>query len=195
MKHRLWAMLVLASWAQANEGERRQPELSPDSIVVSVGGMVGGKQQIHQITLTMPAPPALDEEGEDRPPARSGGKIDLNSSVVAPENFERWLFPDEHTEEARQRHLNNILWAKIQNISPHKLTGPQRVKLELAGKGDIKRFFDQVRDRRRAFEIDRKRFNTGLTALRRLDALLLIYQEGPFGDGSLFAKTLRRINQ
>ena len=114
--------------------------------------------------------------------------------MVERENFERWLFADEQTEGARQSHLDDLLRAKIENAyREHNLTWPQRAKLQLAGRGDIKRFFDQVADKRNAFEIERKTFDTGLAALRRLDPLVQIYQQGPFGDGSLFAKTLHRI--
>ena len=76
----------------------------------------------------------------------------------------------------------------------YKLTDPQVAKLRLAGRGDIKRFFDEVRNRRDEFEIARKTFNSGLAALRRLDELSPSYREGPFGSGSLFAKTLQKIN-
>jgi hypothetical protein len=74
------------------------------------------------------------------------------------------------------------------------LTEADRAKLRVAGRGDIKRFFDQVEDRRRDFEVDRRPFKTGLVALRRLEPLSRLYQDGPFGDSSLFAKTLRKIN-
>ena len=69
-----------------------------------------------------------------------------------------------------------------------------RAKLRLAGRGDIKRFFDEVQRRRDDFESDRKTFKTGLPALRRLDELSPTYRHGPFGVGSLFAKTLQKIN-
>ena len=70
----------------------------------------------------------------------------------------------------------------------------QRAKLRLAGRGDIKRFFDVVQNRRNAFEIARKDFQSGLWALQRLDAVAKNYREGPFRAGSLFAKTLQKID-
>ena len=76
----------------------------------------------------------------------------------------------------------------------HKLTDSQRTKLRLAGRGDIKCLFDQVEDRRRDFEKDGHNFRAGLAALQRLDPLTQVYREGPFGDGSLFSKTLFKIN-
>jgi hypothetical protein len=42
--------------------------------------------------------------------------------------------------------------------------------------------------------MERKTFRTGLNALRRLGELSPIYRDGPFGSGSLFAKTLFKIN-
>jgi hypothetical protein len=75
-----------------------------------------------------------------------------------------------------------------------KLTDSQRAKLRLAGRGDIKRFFDAVEDKRREFERDRHSLRTGLEALRRLEPLSQVFNEGPFGDGSLFAKTLNGMN-
>jgi hypothetical protein len=76
----------------------------------------------------------------------------------------------------------------------HHLTESKRAKLRLAGRGDIKRFFDQVEDRRQQFETDRQSFRTGLADLQRLEPLTQVYRDGPFGDGSLSAKTLSRFH-
>lgn len=122
---------------------------------------------------------------------RPVGRIDLNAAVVDPENFDRWLFGDEQSDGERKRHLENLLRARIEVVV--WLTESQRSKLRLAGRGDIKRFFDEVEDRRSRFEIDRRRFKTGRAALMQLDRLSQTYEKGPFGDGSLFAKTLQRI--
>jgi hypothetical protein len=112
------------------------------------------------------------------------------------ENLDRWQFADEASERTRQRHVEDILRAKIEAAArKHRLDARQRAKLRVAGRGDIKRFFDQVEDRRRDFEKERRSFRSGLAALRRLDPLTPIYQQGPFGDDSLFAKTLHRINE
>jgi hypothetical protein len=70
------------------------------------------------------------------------------------------------------------------------LAGPPRGS---RGKGDIKRFFDQVEDHRARFEIARRSFQTGLAALQRLEDLSQTFRTGPFGEGSLFARALRKI--
>jgi hypothetical protein len=115
--------------------------------------------------------------------------------VVERENFDRWLFDDGRSEQGRQQHLEDILDAKVELAGlVYKLNGPQREKLRVAGRGDIKRFFDQVADRRREFEIERRGFQSGRAALVRLAPLSQTYQQGPFGAGSLFTKTLRKIH-
>jgi hypothetical protein len=113
--------------------------------------------------------------------------------VVEPENFDLWLVGEDSAARP-ERHLEEILLTSIRDAArEHDLNAGQRRKLQLAGRGDIKRFFDRVEDRRRGFETERQRFQTGLAALQRLNDLSEIYHKGPFGDGSLFAKTLRKI--
>jgi hypothetical protein len=90
----------------------------------------------------------------------------------------------------RTRHRNVEIAAR-----EHKLTERYRLKLRIAERGDIKRFFDQVETQKHAFEIARRRFKTGVAALRGLDSLSRLDQEGPFGDGSLFSKTLQKIKK
>ena len=195
MQNQLLAMLILTSWAQVKRDERRLPEPPVDSMVIHIGVRTGGNQQIRKITVTMPAPPAPADENDEHRPALPMMHFNINSAVVERENFDRWLFEDGRPEGERQKHLEEILQAKVNATARvHQLTQPQRAKLRLAGRGDIKRFFDQVQERRSAFEIDRKSFRTGHQALRRLEPLTQLYQEGPFGDGSLYAKTLHKIN-
>ena len=110
------------------------------------------------------------------------------------ENFDRWFFGDRNNETGRWNHLEDRLFVKIRAAArTHMLTESQQAKLRLAGKGDIKRFFDQVDDERSSFEIDRMSLDTGKAALRRIKPLEDAYDQGPFGDASLFDKLLHRI--
>jgi hypothetical protein len=154
---------------------------------------LGGNRQVREIALEIPAPPAPAEEDDEPRPAKLAVRLNINTAVVGRENFDRWLY-GEPSEGRPQRHLNDILLTKVRTAArEHDLTDAQRAKLHLAGKGDIKRFFDRVEDRRRGFEKDRQRFQTGLAALQGLDDLSRIYEGGPFDGGSLFAKTLQKI--
>jgi hypothetical protein len=153
---------------------------------------IGQERQIRAITVERPVP---HDEGDGPPPDRPAMRLDLNTAVVDRENFDRWVFVDGRSEPERRKYLEEILRSKVELAAVlHDLNATQRAKLRLAGRGDIKRFFDQVEDRRNAFEIERRTFKTGYPALQRLVSLSQVYQEGPFDDGSLFAKTLHKID-
>lgn len=194
MQIHLVTLLVLTFSAQAKKDPRPipAPPLASDVVLSRFAPNSG----VHTVSLVHPAPPTpADEEGEQPPLPLASLPGRLNMMVVERENFDRWLFANEHTEGERWTHLDEILEAKVGVAGKeHKLTDRQRAKLKLAGRGDIKRFFDRVEENRIDFEAQRQTYRTGRAALLGLDPLLQVYREGPFGDGSLFAKTLRRIN-
>ena len=200
MPIRLFAMLLLASSAQQEEHQRRLPRAASDVGVVYVQiGLTGENPQFREIRLEIPSPPALAEE-EDEPPLarpvrrlRQVRRLELKKAVVERENFDRWLY-GEQSEVEPKRHLEEVLSTKVRTeVRKHGLTDSQRAKLVLAGRGDIKRFFDAVEVRRRFFEMNRHKFMFAQEILCGLLPLSQIYRDGPFGEGSLFAKTLRRI--
>jgi hypothetical protein len=199
MTYQLIASLLLASWAQQGGDRRPFPEAPRHRRVVGVAvrdNRLGGNRGIREITVAAPAPAVPADEDDDEQPTRLVvERLNIAVMEVERENFDRWLFDDGRPEGERQGHLEAILQSTIERAArAHRLTEAQRAKLRLAGRGDIKRFFDQVEERRSAFEIDRRSFRTGHAALQRLGDLSQIYHEGPFGNGSLFVKTLRRIN-
>jgi hypothetical protein len=195
MRARIFAMLILAACVPARGQQGPPPGPERDRQVISVGVM-GGDRKVHQVSISVPAPPAPDDEDEGQPRPRPVVRIDIQNAVLEPESFDRWLFGDEASGRAPQRHLEDLLRIKIESVAARRrMTGAQREKLRLAGRGDIKRFFDQVEGRRKDFEKERRSFRSGLAALRRLDAMAPLYHDGPFGDGSLFAKMLRRIEE
>lgn len=193
MRNRLFVLLVLISSARAS-GQQDPPAAPARDRQVMTVGVMGGDRKVRRISVSVPAPPAPDDEDEEIPRPRPVVRLNINNAVLEPESFDQWLFGEEPTERARRRRLDDLLRIQIDIVAKrHRLTGAEREKLRLAGRGDIKRFFDRVEEQRRAFEKERQSFRTGLAALRRLDVLVPIYHDGPFGDGSLFAKTLRRI--
>jgi hypothetical protein len=127
--------------------------------------------------------------------AQPGRAFALATVVVSRENFDRWVFNDMAPDKERWTHLDKLLSVRINDATrTHKLTNQQQAKLRLAGKGDIKRFFDQVEDARNDFELNRVGFRNGLAALRRLKPVSRDCDLGPFDDGTLFVKTLHKIN-
>jgi hypothetical protein len=168
----------------------------PPQVQVFVGGANGQKS----LTLEQPAPARAEDKDElDGPPEEQLPQpppmpLNLQNAVIGGENFDRWLFGDGVAEVARREHLNSLIWKKVESVSKKQaLTASQESKLWLAGHGDIKRFFDRVEASRREFEVARKNFKVGFHFLSSLDPLCREYEVGPFGNDSLFAKTLRKI--
>lgn len=194
MQSQLVAMLIFTSCNQVTiRGGRLDDEPPRVPRVNTIHFMDRGV--VRELTLEIPAKTAPAGEEADELPAPPVMHINLRTAGLERDNFDRWLFDHEVTERARQKHLEAILDTKIEHSAVvEKLTDPQRAKLRLAGRGDIKRFFDEIQKKRDEFEIERKTFNTGLQAFRRLDELSTSYRDGPFGGGSLFAKTLWKIN-
>jgi hypothetical protein len=192
MSCQILTMLFLAYLAQKKRAESPIPPAPAGTRILHVVVSIAGNAETRQITISTPPPPADDDEA---PVAPRVMRVHIMTSVVEPENFDRWLFADEQSETGRRRRLDEILKTKVKLATlVHHLTELQRAKLQLAGRGDIKRFFDRVEDRRRDFEKDRQSFRTGFAALQRLQPLAQVYRDGPFGDGSLFAKSLSKIN-
>jgi hypothetical protein len=187
MQYPLFAVLVLASSAQVNGDVRPLPEAPRVRYAhVKLAG------DTRQILLEVPkqSAPADEESPLVRPPRHAN----ITTLMLGRVNFDRWLFDDGGDEAVRQRHLDDLLRANVEALAgKYKLSEPQRAKLRLAGRGDIKRFFDNVEERRRDFETDRRDLQAGVAALHRLAPLSQLYRDGPFGDSSLFAKTLRKI--
>ena len=94
-------------------------------------------------------------------------------------------------QESRRSRLDTLLTEKINEATEQrKLNQDQIKKLRLAGTGDIKRFFDRVEEKRADFDKVRKDYNTGMAILNELTTLSADYQTGPFGQGSVYEKTL-----
>ena len=187
----LMTMLVLVAWTRLGDEEAAPAPPAPRPVMI-VSLKVGRDRR--EVSVSWPVPPPQADPDDDATDPRPRGPLNLNTASVEPENFDRWLFADDRSARERLGHLQSLLDTRIELADfVRRLTARDRAKLRLAGKGDIKRFLDLVEDRRNAFEVDRKGWKTGLAALQGLDPITRIYQEGPFGDGSLFAKTLRRI--
>jgi hypothetical protein len=70
------------------------------------------------------------------------------------------------------------------------VTEAQKKKLQLAGRGDIKRFFDRVEETKRKFQTTQNnQFNNIWQEIQPLQTEL---SSGLFGEDSLFAKTVKR---
>jgi hypothetical protein len=152
-----------------------------------------------------------DADAEEEQPARPRHGL-FASDEQFEQWFDRWAFglrPNAAdaragrvsgqvgaAAEARDR-LESQLAAKIRYLDRmYGLTVEQKMKLGLAGKRDIQRFFDstdEIKKRLKEARGDRDQF---VAILNERNREFLVRRQGGdnlFGDGSLLAKTLRRI--
>jgi hypothetical protein len=107
--------------------------------------------------------------------------------------FEQWVFQNWQSTQMARTQLEKLLGLQIDDVDrAGKLTETQRKKVQLAGGGDIKRFFEQVEVVRNKFLLvrkDQQRFNE---IWQDIQPLQMTINTGLFEDGSLFHKTLRK---
>ena len=148
------------------------------------------------VMLEAPAPTVPDDDGEFAfpPPSPPAARPEARPDRLAIDNFDRWIFGEGVGDRAKLRHLDRALVVRLERAGrAYRLDPAHRAKLHLAGRGDIKHFLDRVNRRRTAFDAVRADLGAGIDALQRLDPLRDEFRAGPFGPGSLFAKTLARI--
>jgi hypothetical protein len=133
-----------------------------------------------------------DDEDEVVNPPKPAGAMDF---ALTEANFDSWLFGDIQDGRARRQWLEYRLRVKTTQVaSKHELSPEQIKKLQLAGRGDIKRFFDQVEEMRLRFEELRANIPAGQRFLsNELCPLRTQFQTGSYGNDSLFNKTLQKI--
>ena len=112
--------------------------------------------------------------------------------MIDDSNFEINTFGNLRTADAARAQFNRFFTLQTDEIERAcDLTPAQKGKLLLAARGDMKRFFDRVEEKRKAFQVARtdqqkyQEFFQSLTPIRQAIA------KGLFGDGSLFSKTIR----
>jgi hypothetical protein len=111
--------------------------------------------------------------------------------VVNDVQLDQWVFGGGRNAGWARDRLDTQLTLRIDEIDQAcGVTEDQRKKLRLAGRGDIKRFFDKVEEKRRAFQaVAHDRAKIG-GIFQEIQPLQVAFNAGLFGEGSLFAKTL-----
>jgi hypothetical protein len=154
------------------------------------------------------AVPLTEVEGDDFAPprmlTRTRPAVSLKSARLAAVNFDNWIFGDGMSEEGGRDLLARSLLKQVAvATAKHGLSDAERAKLYQAGQGDLKRFLDRIAGERKGFESARTDGVVGakalmdesavVRALRRIDPLAIEFRQGPFGEGSFFAKVLEKI--
>ena len=112
---------------------------------------------------------------------------------VQENQFEQWVFQNWQSAQAARTQLEKMLGLQIDDVDrAGQLTEAQRKKIQLAGGGDIKRFFEQVEVVRKKFLLVRKDQQKFNEIWQDIQPLQMTINTGLFDDGSLFSKSLRK---
>lgn len=134
---------------------------------------------------------AQDDEVVENVPA---AVPDQNQFMVADENFNQWVFGGRGTEVAVRRRFESMLTVQIESIERNcPLTDDQKRKLVLAGRIDIKRFYERVDVLKKKFDLvknDQNKFNEFWQDIQPVQAIV---NKGTFGEGSYFRKTVKNL--
>ena len=115
----------------------------------------------------------------------------LAQPVWSEEQIDQWLFQQDGNASGARRRLDSTLTLQVEDIERAcRLTKTQKKKLQLAGRGDIKRFFDRyetVKQKAQFMKRDQQDLQEILRVIRPLQMTL---QAGLFNDDSLLVKSL-----
>ena len=132
---------------------------------------------------------------DDFEPPPGGDAVNNNNGNfnVQEAQFDQWIYQGSGNPDAGRARINAHLKLKIDElVRVCALTEVQRHKLALAGRGDVKRFNDQVEEVRKKFLLvknDQQKFNQIWQDINPLQQKLAA---GLFGENSMFAKTVQK---
>lgn len=149
------------------------------------GGLLGGLPALAQ--------DVADDEPDQRPNIAPAPIRPAHGLHFSDRQIDRWLFGLDGDVDSARLLSESRLKSRIGYIDQLCILTPdQRKKLELAGRGDIKRFFDQVAERKKAFYHEKSRDEV-LQSVELARLLGQAYRSGIFSDASMFAKVLGAI--
>jgi hypothetical protein len=134
-----------------------------------------------------------DEVVEDENNARP---VNAMAAVVVQQaqNFDQmdqWVFGRLGGSAGARTKLDSSLLLRIDDLDRVcRLSEAQKNKLRLAGRGDIKRFFDRVEALKRKFQQAQNDPNNNIW--QEIQPLQVELNAGLFGDESIYTKTIRR---
>ena len=148
----------------------------------------GAFAQVRQVQRGQNAPPIDDDEDMEEEAVVQP----VQNFMISDDNFDMWLFGGGRNSQAARTRLESILSLEVDRLDKNcSMTDTQKKKLMLAGRGDIKRFFDKVAEKKRKFDQLKNDQNRVGEIFQEIQPLQMTFNAGIFNDGSFFAKTVK----
>lgn len=138
------------------------------------------------------APPGEDD---DLAPEQPDQAVMQNVFIVDESNFDQWVFSGVGNNAAAGRtRLDTMLALKVDEADRAcHLTDAQRAKLRLLGRGDVKRLFDRIEEKRKLFQLVRTDQQKFQNFYQEIQPISLAFQSGPFDEASFFGRGVKGV--
>lgn len=124
--------------------------------------------------------------------ARAQVKVAEVKQVWAEPQIDQWIFQQDGNAAGARTRLDSQMALHVDDIDRGcKLTEAQKRKLQLMGRGDIKRFFDRCDKIKQKFQGVRQEDDKFNQIWQEINPLQMTLQSGLFNDESLFYKSVR----
>lgn len=136
---------------------------------------------------------AQDDEvvDDDKAPPGNAAAAVFIPQVQNFDQMDQWVFGRLGGSAGARNKLDASLLVRIDDLDRVcGITAAQKHKLRLAGRGDIKRFFDKVEALKRKFQQGQN--DPNMNIWQEIQPLQTELNAGLFGDDSIYAKTIRR---
>ena len=134
------------------------------------------------------------DDDEDEAPAQPVMRGGFNAFVMNDAQFDQWVFGNMGVTNAgtARNKLDSLLTLQVDDLERTcGLTPIQKKKLLLAGRGDIKRFFDRIDDLRKKFTKNKNDQNVFGQLWQEVQPLRNAFTTGFFDKDSIFAKAIK----
>ena len=139
-------------------------------------------------------PAAFAQDEEDEPAEQQLLQVQRGNFEIQESQFDSWIFQNVQTAAAARKRLEQMLTLQMDDVDRAcQLTEAQKKKLQLAGRGDVVRFFDEIEVVRKKFLLVRKDQQKFNEIWQDISPLQVKFQAGLFGDESFYQKTLRNM--
>jgi hypothetical protein len=120
--------------------------------------------------------------------ARAG----IARQVISNDQFEQMIFQQDRNAAGARQRLESALASQVSDIDRAcELTDAQKKKLQLTGRGDVKRFFDAVEAAKQKLQSINNDAQQLQEIMQEINPLRVTLQAGLFQDDSLLHKSLR----
>jgi hypothetical protein len=138
--------------------------------------------------LTTPARAQPDPDDEDEDAPRPAPRVQMGWTD---ETLDQWIFQNQGSFSGVRKHLDELLALQLEHIDRAcRLTEAQKKKLNLSGRGDIKRFFSIYEEVKRKFQRVKNDQQAMQEIWQDISPLQTMIQSGLFLEDSFLLKSL-----